>query len=168
VHELAGGPQPAQYPRPPLLVGGGGRGVLELAARTADIVGVHARLTGGRLADASVADFAADRIDEKVRWVRDALRAEGRSSDAVELQFSVYLCRVEGGRRAAQRAASAFADRLSVDAALVADSPAVLIGSIEMCAELLEERRERYGFSYLRLSDDVEAVAPLVRRLAGH
>ncbi len=152
--------------RPPLLVGGGGRRVLELAARMADIIGVHARLPRGRLEDATVADFAADRIDEKVRWVRDALRAAGRLSEAVELQFSIY-CRVERGRRAAQRATSTFADRLLVHPALVADSPAVLVGTVEECADLLVERRERYGFSYLRLSDDVEAVAPLVHRLAG-
>ena len=50
VHELRGLPQAVQQPRPPLLVGGGGRRILELAARVADIVGVHATLAGGALA----------------------------------------------------------------------------------------------------------------------
>jgi hypothetical protein len=31
----------------------------------------------------------------------------------------------------------------------------------------LQERRERYGFSYLKLSADVDMVAPIVARLAG-
>ena len=85
----------------------------------------------------------------------------------VELQFSVYLCRIGGPRRAGRRVVSTFADRLAVDPELVANSPSVLIGSLQECADQLEERRARYGFSYLRLSDDIDVVAPLVSLLAG-
>lgn len=167
VHQLRGMPRAVQQPRPPLLVGGGGRRILELAARVADIVSVHATLSGGALTADSVADFGADRIATKVGWITAALAQAGRPADAVELQSSVYLCRIEGGRRAGRRIVSTFADRLAVDSELVANSPSVLIGSVEHCSDLLEERRARFGFSYLRLSDDIDAVAPLVHRLAG-
>lgn len=156
-----------QQPRPPLLVGGGGRRILELAARTADIISVHATLSGGALAPDSVADFGADRMAVKVAWIAAALAQAGRPADAVELQLSVYLCRVDGAQRAHRRILSTFADRLAVDPDLIANSPSVLVGSVDECADLLEERRARYGFSYLRLSDDINSVAPLVRRLAG-
>ena len=82
VHELRGLPQAVQQPRPPLLVGGGGRRILELAARVADIVGVHATLAGGALAADSVADFGADRIASKVDWINAALAEAGRPADA--------------------------------------------------------------------------------------
>lgn len=164
---LAGLPRPVQQPRPPLLVGGGGRRILELAARLADIVGVHATLPGGALGPTATTDFSAERVAEKVDWIRAALDAAGRPRDAVELQLSVYLCRIDDGRAARQRVASTFADRLAVDPELVAASPSVLIGSVEACVDLLIERRERYGFSYLRLSDEIDTVAPLVARLAG-
>jgi len=49
----------------------------------------------------------------------------------------------------------------------LADSPAVLVGDVERCVDLLQERRERYGFSYLNLGADVESLAPLVSRLSG-
>ena len=49
----------------------------------------------------------------------------------------------------------------------LADSPAVLVGSVEACVERLLELRERYGFSYFNLGGDVDMVAPLVARLAG-
>ena len=49
----------------------------------------------------------------------------------------------------------------------VETSPAVLVGSLERCCELLEERRERFGFSYIKLSSDAAASALLVARLAG-
>ena len=167
VSGLAGSPRPVQQPRPPLLVGGGGRRILELAARLADIIGVHATLAGGTLDPSIGREFSAERVAEKVGWIHAALDTAGRPADAVELQFSLYLCRIDDGRAARRRVVSTFADRLAVDPELVADSPSVLIGSVDACADLLLERRERYGFSYLRLSDDIDAVAPLVARLAG-
>lgn len=167
VRDLEGLPKPVQRPHPPILVGGGGRRILELAARSADIVGVHATLAGGVLGPDSVADFGPERIAQKVAWVRDAMSAAGRADDAVELQFSIYLCRIDDGRRAGQRAVSTFSERLAMDPRLVAESPSVLVGSVDGCADLLEERRAQFGFSYLRLSDDIDAVAPLVHRLAG-
>lgn len=167
VRGLVGLPKTIQRPRPPLLVGGGGRRILELAAQMADIIGIHATLPGGALVPGAVADFGAERTAEKVGWVRASLERAGRKPDAVELQFSVYLCEVGGGDRAQRRALSTFADRLAMDPQLVADSPSVLIGDVEACADRLEERREIYGFSYLRLSSDVDSVAPLVHRLAG-
>jgi probable F420-dependent oxidoreductase len=167
VRRLAGLPKAVQRPRPPLLVGGGGRRILELAARTADIIGVHAALTSGHLGPDTVADFSAERMATKVDWIRAALTEAGREPDAIELQFSVYLCQIDGHRRAHDRTVSTFAEQLAVHPDLVADSPSVLLGSVDACADLLVERRARYGFSYLRLSDEIDSVAPLVHRLAG-
>ena len=55
---------------------------------------------------------------------------------------------------------------LQANPALLDRSPAVLYGSLEKCVETLQERRERYGFSYINLGGDVESTAPLVARLA--
>lgn len=167
VRDLEGLPKPVQRPRPPILIGGGGRRILELAARTADIVGIHATLAGGSLAPNAVADFSAERVAAKVGWVRAAAAEAGRAAEAIELQFSVYLCQIGGRSTAHRRVVSTFAERLAVDPVLVAESPSVLLGSVDACADLLVERRAQYGLSYLRLSEDVEAAAPLVYRLAG-
>ena len=50
---------------------------------------------------------------------------------------------------------------------MVAGSPAVLVGSVDQCADRLIEHRERYGFSYIHVGADVDHVAPLVARLEG-
>ena len=42
-----GPPKPVQQPHPPILIGGGGKRVLRIAAREADIVGVNFHLTEG-------------------------------------------------------------------------------------------------------------------------
>jgi probable F420-dependent oxidoreductase len=164
VKELDGLPKPVQRPHPPILVGGGGRRVLELAAAQADVVGVHCALPDGELTAEAAGDLAAERIAEKVAWVRRAASGSGRDPDDVELQFTVYLCQVDGS---AHPAASAFGALLEADPELAAASPAVLRGSVDGCVDLLRERRERFGFSYLNLGADLEAVAPIVARLSG-
>jgi probable F420-dependent oxidoreductase len=168
IRDLDGLPKPVQRPRPPLLVGGGGRRMLSLAARVADVVGVHCALRTGVQDAAAVADLAADRILEKVRWVQEAAESAGRRLPDLELQFSVYHCQVSG--TAAPDGAprrSSFAALIAAAPDLLADSPAVLVGDVEKCVDTLLERRERYGFSYLNLGGDVENVAPIVARLAG-
>jgi probable F420-dependent oxidoreductase len=167
IRGLDGVPKPVQQPRPPVMLGGGGRRILELAGRVADIVGVHARMRGSAPGPDAAADLRADRVAEKVDWVRAAWRAAGRPGDGPELQHSVYLIQVTDSPRGASRALSSFAGALATDEAAMADSPAVLVGSVEACVEQLLERRERFGFSYLNLGGDVEMVAPIVARLAG-
>ncbi len=167
VQELEGRPEPAQRPRPPLLVGGGGRRILSLAARVADIVGVHCRLGSGVQDAESVADLAADRVAEKVRWVHEAATAAGRPADDIELQFSVYHCQVARPGRAPAPDRSSFAALIEAAPDVLAGSPAVLVGDVARCVDLLQERRERYRFSYLNLGADVDAVAPIVAVLTG-
>lgn len=167
IRGLEGLPKPVQQPSPPLLVGGGSKRILGIAAREASIVGVHCNLREGDLSPAAAADLAPDRVAEKVSWVRAAAEAAGRAPDELELQFSTYLCRIDGASSRAGLSPSSFAHLLAADPKLMEASPAVLVGSLEECVEKLQERREVYGFSYLNLGPDVDAVAPLVGRLAG-
>jgi probable F420-dependent oxidoreductase len=167
IRGLDGQPKPVQRPHPPLLIGGGGRTVLGLAAAEADIVGIHCNLQSAALGGRAAADLALDRISEKVSWVRQAAAAAGRSLDCIELQLSIYLCEVTGSVTASHTATSVFSELIRADPALLSTSPAVLVGSVEQCIEALRERRERFGFSYIKLGGDVDAVAPIVSRLAG-
>lgn len=168
IRGMVGLPTPVQQPRPPVMLGGGGRVALQLAGRLADIVGVHARLQGTTPDADAAADLRADRVAKKVEWVRAAWQAADRPRSGPELQHTVYLVDVTDSPRAARRSVSSFANALAADEAAVADSPAVLVGSVEACVERLLEVRERFGFSYFSLGSDVMTVAPIVARLAGH
>jgi probable F420-dependent oxidoreductase len=167
IDRLDGLPKPVQRPRPPILLGGGGPRMLGLAASVADIVGVHCRLGAGTPTADAAADLSAERIAEKVRWVEAAAREAGRTPEDIELQFSMYLVHVGDRPLPHPARGSTFAPFLAADPSLLATSPAVLVGSVDACAEALHERRERYGFSYFNLGSDIEAVAPIVARLAG-
>jgi probable F420-dependent oxidoreductase len=154
--DLDGLPKPAA--RPPLLVGGGGRRVLELAGRLADIAGINP--VQGRGRDA-VDDMSPDRITQKVAWVRGGAVAAGRDPDGVELQLSMLRVAVDGS----DSASSLFSRDRDDNAA--AQSPAVLVGPVAACIDRLHEIRELYGISYFHLGGDVNAVAPVVAALAG-
>ncbi len=165
IDELDGLPKPVQRPHPPLLVGGGGRKVLSVAGRHADIVSVNPSLRDGVVTADLLEDATAERIDQKVAWVREAAAAAGRRPDEVELQLNLLVCQVAGRAGQARRAVSSLAG--GADPGLLEKSPAVLSGSVGQCVEALQERRERFGISYVNLGGDVEALAPIVARLAG-
>jgi probable F420-dependent oxidoreductase len=167
IEGLDGLPKPVQRPHPPLLVGGGGRRVLSVAGRHADVVSVNPSLRDGTVTAAVLADATAERVAEKVAWVREAAAAAGRDPAAVELQMNLLACRVEAGPGRAGRAVSSLAAAAGADPALLDRSPAVLAGSVDHCVEALQANRERFGISYVNVGGDPEAAAPVVDRLAG-
>jgi probable F420-dependent oxidoreductase len=164
VEGVVGEPRPVQRPRPPLLVGGGGPRVLALAARHADIVGIHGRLPTDSIETAPLEDFRAAALDAKVRHVATTAAAAGRDPDALELQFTAYVVDLEGQ---APGGTAGLAARVRTDPALAAGSPVWLAGSVDGCVEQLERWREDLGLSYWKLAGDPVANAPIVARLSG-
>lgn len=164
---LDGLPKPVQQPHPLLLVGGGRRRVLSIAGRHADIAGINPSLEAGAITPAAVLDMSAERVAEKVGWVRDAAVACGRSADDIEIQMSLLVCRVSSSASKANEAVSSLVSRADVDPITLQQSPAVLSGSLGQCVEKLQEIRERFGISYLNLGGNLDGAASIVRRLAG-
>ncbi|MGW4465304.1 TIGR03621 family F420-dependent LLM class oxidoreductase [Micromonospora sp. NPDC004704] len=162
--ELDGLPKPVQRPRPPLLVGGGSRRVLELAGRTADIIGINPRLAPDVDPLAAVAEMSPERMDRKVAWARDAAVAAGRDPAALEVQLRMFDVRVTH-RGVEHRSTSSHA--ALADPSALAASPSVLHGSVPECVDRLFALRERFGINYLHLGGNLDAAAPIVARLAG-
>jgi probable F420-dependent oxidoreductase len=167
IEGLDGLPKPVQRPHPPLLIGGGGRRVLSVAGRHADVVSVNPSLRDGTVTAAVLADATAERVAEKVAWVREAATTAGRDPAEIELQMNLLACRVETGPGHAGQAVSSLAAAAGADPALLDRSPAVLAGSVDRCVEALRANRERFGISYVNVGGDPEAAAPVVERLAG-
>ena len=156
-------PRCVQRPNPPILVGAGGPRMLDLAGRTADIVGLHARM-GGDVIDqaAAVADLTSASIEAKIERVRAAAAEAGRPTP--RLQFSCYHVRVTdapGG----SGPRSSWAAHVEAEMDSLKDSPAILVGTAAECAERLLEWRERFGITYWHLGPDIDAVSRIVERL---
>ena len=155
-------PRPAQKPHPPIILGGGGRRMLRLAAREADIVSVNYKLTEGRVNRALIQTGMADATDEKLGWIREA--AGDRVSE-IELMATVFVANVTDDR---ESVATAMAAGFGSEPRDVLDMPHFLIGTIEQMVEDLQLRRERYGISHFVLPDSAaESLAPVVERLTG-
>lgn len=162
ITDYDGLPKPVQSP-PPVLIGGGGRRVLGVAAREADIVGINPTLTSGAIDASTFESMSADAVDAKVGVVRDAAAAAGRL-DAIEMNIRTFMVSVTDDVGSALDAIAGFTGA-SVD--VVAQSPFALVGPPNKIVDDLLERRERWGFSYIIVGqEDVETCAPVVAALA--
>lgn len=162
IAELSGLPRPVSPGGPPIVIGGGGPRVLRLAARQADVVALNVNLRAGVIDERAFPDGTPTSTDRKVGWVRDA--AAGRARPP-ELQVRVHLAMVTGDRDGViEELAPAF----GLTPSEAAETPHALIGTVEEICDQLVERRERWGISYLGLSQDqLEPFGPVVARLAG-
>lgn len=142
-------PLPAQQPRLPILIAGSGPRLLALAAHEADIIALG---VGPDATEAAVA--------EKITLLREAA---GERFAQLEINLNLMMV----GEQMPRWIAAQF----GANAKALAHSGAIpiLTGKTDAMCDTLERRREILGISYLMVSDELmEALAPVVERLAGH
>jgi alkanesulfonate monooxygenase SsuD/methylene tetrahydromethanopterin reductase-like flavin-dependent oxidoreductase (luciferase family) len=172
-------PMAAEQPvSPHVLVGGGGRRVLRLAARTADTVSMIPKQDRGDWSNAdSMADATVDRLSQRSAWVREAAAEDGRDPEEIELHTLVTTM-VVGDH------VGTSVDKLSgeagVDAATLTNSTLALVGTGAEVRDRLQDWQRRAGVSYVSFFDPGdeqveylanEVVGPLAvarRRSGGH
>lgn len=160
--QMVGLPKPAQQPHPPLLIGGGGKRILTLAAQEADIVGINPKIASGAVDTATAQNGAPERTDEKIEWVK---QAAGDRYDDLELNMLVFAVVVTDDK---QGVAEMMAPMFGLEPGLVQDYPLAWIGTEDEIVEQLQQRRDRWDVSYLVVqADAMETAAPIVARLAG-
>ena len=161
IDDLPGTPQPHTIGGPPLLIAGGGRRLLRFAAQRADIIGVNVALPSAP-DDASARDGLPANIDSKFERIRvDA----GDRFDDLEFSAWISVCRVTTDVTALGERLS---ERFGAPVDEVLRSPLVLVGSLGELTERLQERRERWGYSYVVVQQQhLDELAPLVGSLTG-
>jgi probable F420-dependent oxidoreductase len=159
VHDAHCDPRPASPPR--VMVGGGSKRLLTLAAREADTVGINTSLTVGDNSAAMTTQATLDRYDRCLTWVRDA--APDRFG-SIEFQIVAFATRIVASRRAAVRTAT----MLGLPGEDALELPIVLLGTADELSERLLKRRERWGFTNIVVpAEAMESFAPVVAQLAG-
>jgi len=157
-----GTPKPVQAPCPPILIGGGGKRVLSIAAREADIIGINATMSAGVVGPDAISTMNAAAVDEKVDIVRQA--AGSRFAD-IEMNVRAFLVNITDD---AAGAAAGIAAMMGVEPKMVEETPFALVGPPNKLIEDLLARRERWGFSYVIVgAEDVDSFAPVVSALNG-
>lgn len=169
VRGLNGTPKPVQRPHPPIMIGGGGRKILGLAGRVADIVSIINANRGGRF-NLDLAELSPAQLDEKIGWVRD-----GAGSRFGDIELNVTLLGLEladdpesGAARLVEvwrpRLAAMGHGELSVTEVL--ESPVFAAGTVDDICEQLTATRRRFGISYFSVaSAALDTVRDVVRAL---
>ncbi len=156
-----GHPKPVQKPYPPILIGAGGKRMLTIASREADIIGINPNLAAGEVTPELGREGTAEKIDEKVRWIKEAA---GERYDDIEFNSLVFVGMVGDRQALAEQFAPMFA--MSVEEAL--EVPQAFIGSIDEICEDLELRRDRWDISYYTMGEwAMNALGPVVERMTG-
>jgi probable F420-dependent oxidoreductase len=159
---LEGWPKPKQAGGPPILIGGGGRRILGIAARLADIVGINPIAASGVHDRATNHDATPEATDRKLAWLREAA---GDRFGEIEISMNAYVAEVTDERGAAERILS---ERFELPPQQAVEVPHGWVGPIEKIADDLLAWRERWGVSYWVIQDEVaDSLTPLVAKLAG-
>jgi probable F420-dependent oxidoreductase len=155
-------PKPVQRPHPPIVIGGGGRRVLAIAARQADIVGVNPNLKEGLGGAETAPDMTPARTTQKISWVR---AAAGDRFEDIELNALIgFAMETDTAKSIAEAMESVF----GIPPAECLHVPLCLVGTVDSMVEELRWRREEWGFSYIGFdAGSWEAMAQVVSRLAG-
>jgi probable F420-dependent oxidoreductase len=161
VDGLPGLPRPIQRPGPPILVAGGGARAMRVAARHADIIGVHLRMHRDGLGE----DWSTGSISATRQRIERIRAAAGDRFDHLELQMMLMTVEITDDPQGS-------ADRIGrsegLDGSDVLDSPYRLIGTVDEMVEALEQRRASLGVSYFVVPGGWAAgFAPVVARLSG-
>ncbi|MGP8060724.1 MAG: TIGR03621 family F420-dependent LLM class oxidoreductase [Acidimicrobiales bacterium] len=155
-------PRPVQRPRPPLIIGGGGKRVLSIAGRQADIVSINVDLRSGSAGPESAPNASPESTRRKIEWVR---QAAGERFGDLELNTLIGFAMVTDDR---QSILDAMAPHFGIDPADAQHVPLALLGSHDEMVEELEWRRAEYGITYFSVEADCwDALGPVVAKLAG-
>jgi probable F420-dependent oxidoreductase len=162
---FTGQPTPVQAGGPPIMIGGGARKVLTLAGRLADIVSFNFDNRSGTVGPQSVQSAAASVMEQRIGWVREGA---GERFDSIELEVGAYFTVVTPDTASASATAAKMGEMFAMAAEDMLAHPNALIGTVDEICDRLIERRERYGISFVTVSDrNLDAFAPVVARLAG-
>ncbi|HEX7459231.1 MAG TPA: TIGR03621 family F420-dependent LLM class oxidoreductase, partial [Acidimicrobiales bacterium] len=125
INGAVGRPMPHSRPYPKVIIGGGGRRVLGMAAREADIVGVNPSLAAGYVGSEVLETTTAEYYDQRITWIREA--AGDRFAD-LELQVLTFLVQIVPDR---EDAIERLSSMMGVTPEQIDGSPIALIGTIE-------------------------------------
>ncbi len=153
-------PKAVQKPHPPIFIGGGGRRMLSIAAREADIIGlaikVQANGSGPDPRDIAVS------LAQKIAWIEEEA---GERFENIELNIQTWVVAITDDR---EQAAERLAQQFPLPVKILLNIPYLLIGTEDEIISQIEGYRSKLGISYFSVFErHMEEFAPIVSRLSG-
>jgi probable F420-dependent oxidoreductase len=159
-------PKPIQQPHPPIIVGGGGKGLLRLAAKHADYVNIIPDAgKAGYISLEVVKRTTDDSFRKKVSFVREEARRLGRKPDAVRISNFIFAAIISDSHEATRKTAEMMAPMFGQTPDGILASPMTLIGTPEECIVELKRRAKDWGTSQVIFTGAVAQDEKLMRKL---
>lgn len=135
-------PKPSRVP--PILLGGGGKGLLRLAAKHADVINIIAEVGApGYISTAKAGALTNDAFQSKVRFVREEAARHGRDGNAIRISNVAFTTMLTDSPDGTQAACQALAGFFRIAPETVPQAPLGLVGTPdEMAAEIRRRQRD--------------------------
>jgi probable F420-dependent oxidoreductase len=167
-------PKPKQKPYPSIVLGGGGKGLLRIAAKHADAINIIAE-TGkaGRITIDEIRRMTNDAFREKINFVREEAKRNGRDPKSVVISNVVFSTVVTDSREATRKTLEATAPMFGTTPEALAQSSMSLIGTPEECVTELRRRAKEWDvgqfiFSGAMGSHDEQSLRRLKEQILAH
>src|SRR5580704_3633070 len=139
-------PKPIQKPCPPIIVGGGGNGLLRVAAKHADFVNIIPDAgKRGHISMEKMKEMTDAAYQEKIRFLREEAKRHGRDAEKIRISSFLFAFNLTDSQAAARQMAEAMAPMFQMSADEVLGSPMVLIGTPDDCVKELKRRVQKWG-----------------------
>jgi probable F420-dependent oxidoreductase len=146
-------PKPAQSPHPPILLGGGGKGLLRVAAKHADIVNIISDAgKPGYIALQNVAKLTNDSFRSKIQFLRAEAHRLGRDGKAIQISNVIFTTMLTDSPEATKSIAEGMAPMFGMTAEGMLQSPMALIGTPDECIAELQRRIRDWELSQVVFS----------------
>ncbi len=146
-------PKPVQQPHPPIMLGGGGNGLLRLAAKHADAINIISDVgKAGYIKLANTSRFTDASFKERVHFLRAEAGRHGRDPRAVKISHVIFSPILTDSSAATKQMAENMAGMMGVSPDDLRRSPIFLIGTPEECIAELKRRAREWELSEIVFS----------------
>ncbi|MBI1815003.1 MAG: LLM class flavin-dependent oxidoreductase [Deltaproteobacteria bacterium] len=146
-------PKPVQKPHPPILLGGGGKGLLRLAAKHADIINIISDAgKPGYIKMENVQKLTNDAFRAKVQFVRNEAKQHGRDGAKIRISNVLFTAIVTDSAAATKSMAEGMAPMFGTTPEGLLQSPMALLGTPEECIKELKRRQREWDVSQVIFS----------------
>jgi probable F420-dependent oxidoreductase len=159
-------PKPLQKPRPPMIIGGGGKGLLRIAARHADYVNIIPDSgKPGKISIDNVSKMTDASFRERIEFVRAEAKSVGRDSSKIKFSNFIFATVLADSPAAARQIAEGMAPMFKMNAEALLASPLGLIGTPEQCVAELKRRAKAWDVSQVFFTGQVVPDEKQLQRL---
>jgi probable F420-dependent oxidoreductase len=162
-HEADLAPKALQK-RPPIMLGGGGKGLLRVAARHADVLNIIAEVgRRGYISMEGASTLDDDATRAKIDFVRTEAARAGRDPQSIEISNFAFVMMLADSKAASRVMCEGMATGLGIPVEAVRRAPMTLIGTPEEMATELQRRAAAWEVREVVFQFQDEAV---IRRFA--